>query len=102
MIITKGQTEIAEFTFTDQDDTVVNLTGSTVYYKIVNRAGVEVYSDSVDSFSAPTTGVMEVTITKEDTATFTAGDAIVQVSVLTSVSQKFYSQKFSCKIIDVL
>jgi hypothetical protein len=101
MIITKNQTEKHEFTITD-DLGALNLTGCTVRFYVEDVYGNEVYSQDVTQFDAPLTGIVIVTIPKEDSAQLVAGNAKSQVFVLTPTGEKYYSDVYATKIVNTL
>lgn len=101
MIFVKNQTEKHEFTFTNENG-VVDLTGSTLYFVIEDLDGNQVYSQEKTSFTAPTTGVALVTIPRATTANWSVGSVRVQVALLNTTDEKDYSEIYKGKIIDTL
>ena len=101
MIITKNQTEKHEFTITD-DLGPFNLTGSTVTFYVEDMSGNELYSQDITVFDAPLTGILIVTIPKEDSADLTEGSANTQLSILTQSGEQYFSEIYKTRIMNNL
>jgi hypothetical protein len=69
--VIRGDDESIQLTFTDVNDNVIDLTGSTVFFtvkrKIEDTDDDAVIKKEVSVFAAPTTGVAIITLTDDDT-----------------------------------
>ena len=86
-----GSDNIVKFTITDSDDTVVNLTGGTIRFKIVSSLGVSnnnaEYFGSYTSFTDASNGIHKETIPDATTKDWTPGDYIFQSRFIDSTGK---------------
>ena len=76
--IVRGDTEVFELAFTDEDDVIIDITGWTVYMTVkVSLFEADdtdaVISKTVTSHTSPTLGQTEITFTSTETDNLTPG-----------------------------
>lgn len=69
----QGDTFQFQVTVNDANGSAVNLTGSTVYLYVIDRRGTAFHTETVTSHTTPASGITNIIITDDETATFPVG-----------------------------
>lgn len=93
-----GTDFISQETIRDQNGTVVDITGATVVFTIIDRTGTQIDQATVTSHDSPLSGLTTIAFTDGETSTWPVGyfETLLRVTLSSGL---IYAEKGDIKVV---